>query len=123
MSDPKPTLLQMPGTENDVSWDSFGVAFSALRQRSSMTLADVADALNDRYGETVTVPHLSRVGRDITRPGTELIVRIAALFDVPPEYFLHYRLAQARASLDDRPPGSIEKAVESLRALTRGQST
>lgn len=110
----------MPDTETTLSWESFGTAFSALRERRGMTLSDVAEAMQERHGVTVTKAHLSKIGRDLDRPGTELIVRLADVFDVQPEYFLHYRLAVARARFSDRPPQTLHDASEALRDLEAG---
>lgn len=98
-----------------ISWEGFGVALSALRERSGMTMVQLSAASNALDGTAVSVSYISRLSHDLERPTPVVIRRLAAALRVRPEYFLAYRLAQARAELDETGPGGVEHAARRLR--------
>lgn len=61
--------------------------------------------------------HLSRLCTGADRPSPAAIALIAEALELAPRYFAEYRLAQARALLDERGPGGLKAALGNLRLV------
>lgn len=113
----------MPGSSDDLSWESFGVALTRLRGAAGYTVRKLAERSRDLDGTGVTSGYISRLSHDMDRPSPIAIERLAHALGVPPRYFLAYRLAQARSELDECGPAGVKGAARQLRAYTAATKT
>lgn len=113
----------MHGSSEDLSWESFGVALTRLRGAAGFTVRQLAERSRDLDGTGVTSGYISRLSHDTDRPSPIAIERLAHALDVAPQYFLAYRLAQARSELDECGPAGVEGAARQLRIYTAAAAT
>jgi transcriptional regulator with XRE-family HTH domain len=86
-----------------------------LRKQAGMTLEDVSFAIRD-HGGRISAGAISQFERGAARPTPATIEYLAAALGVAPHAFAEYRLAQARAQIDERAVG-LERALENLSVL------
>jgi hypothetical protein len=86
---------------------SFAEAFSALKTQRGVSWRSLQHATRDfdPTGAGLSAGHLCRLGQGLDHPSTWAIKLIAGALDVEPQYFAEYRLAEARAALDERGRG------------------
>ena len=77
----------------------------SLRRLSAESRAD---------GPGISAPYLSRLLKGSDAPTLAVIRTVAGALGVEPTHFLEYRLASARAMLDEFGPGGAEAAAANL---------
>lgn len=90
-----------------------------LRADSEMTFRELADATADAAGEGgkgLSRMQLCRLEAGENQPCPAAMELIAAALGTSPRVFAEYRLAQARALLDERGPGGLEAAMRAFEA-------
>lgn len=108
--------MSFPPATTDLPFPEAFAELRAARGVSLRTLNADTKAL-DASGKGLSPAHLSRLSNGRERPSPAAIALIARALLVAPEYFAEYRLAEARALLDERGPGGLETALEHWRRL------
>lgn len=95
----------------------FHEAFSKIKQERGLSYRDLRTLTSsaDTGGGGLSASHLSRLSNGIDPPSAATIALIAKALDLSPRYFAEYRLAEARALLDERAPGGLRSALRQLR--------
>jgi transcriptional regulator with XRE-family HTH domain len=95
----------------------FHEAFSRIKQKRGLSYRDlqVATKTADPTGRGLSGAHLSRMSTGVDPPSAATIALIAKALGLSPRYFAEYRLAEARALLDERAPGGLRAALRQLR--------
>lgn len=70
-------------------------------------------------GPGISAPYLSRLLKGIDAPTLDVIDTVSGALGIAPAHFLEYRLACARAMLDEYGPGGPEAAAANLRRFER----
>lgn len=104
-----------PLTPTDLS---FAEAFSALKELRGVSWRSLQRTTReiDPTGTGLSAGHLCRLGQGLDLPSTAAISLIAQALDVEPQYFAEYRLAEARALLDERGRG-LDAALAQWRRI------
>ena len=93
----------------------FGQALRALMDERRMTYRSLARATQELDGKGMTHAHINMLANGHDKPSRRAMELIARAFEVEPEYFAEYRLAQAMRALDPAEVG-LERALENLNA-------
>lgn len=95
----------------------FHEAFSKLKDERGLSYRDLREmtSMADDAGRGLSASHLSRLSNGLDPPSAATIALIARALDLAPRYFAEYRLAEARALLDERAPGGLRSALRQLR--------
>jgi transcriptional regulator with XRE-family HTH domain len=95
----------------------FHEAFSALKQERGLSYRDLREATEavTPAGRGLSASHLSRLCQGLDPPSAPTIALIAKALGLSPRYFAEYRLAEARALLDERASGGLQGALRQLR--------
>lgn len=107
-------MSSMPVTDRP-----FHEAFAELKAARGVSLRVLHRATKelDPAGSGISPGHLGRLAQGADLPSPAAISLIARALDIEPGYFAEYRLAEARALLDERRPGGLEAALEHWRRL------
>lgn len=99
----------------------FCEAFSALKSARGVSWRSLQRATKaiDPTGTGLSAGHLCGLGQGLDLPSPAAISLIARALDVEPQYFAEYRLAEARALLDERSRG-LAAALRQWRSIESG---
>jgi transcriptional regulator with XRE-family HTH domain len=97
----------------------FHEAFADLKAARGVSLRALHRATKefDPAGSGISTGHLGRLAQGADLPSPAAIALIARALQVQPGYFAEFRLAEARALLDERRPGGLDAALEHWRRL------
>jgi transcriptional regulator with XRE-family HTH domain len=97
----------------------FAEALSELKHERSLTFREMHEATQaaDPTGRGLSGTHISRLCKGFEPPSSKTIVLIAKALGLSPQHFAEYRLAEARALLDERAPGGLRAALGQLKRL------
>ena len=93
----------------------FGDALRVLMSERGLTFRGLAEATRELDGRGLTHAHINMLANGHDKPSLRAMELIARAFEVEPEYFAEYRLAQAMRALDPAEVG-LERALENLNA-------
>jgi transcriptional regulator with XRE-family HTH domain len=98
---------------------SFAAALTGLKQERALTFRELHEATQaaDPTGKGLSGTHISRLCNGAEPPSPSTIALLADALRLPPRYFAEYRLAEARALLDERGPGGLPGALRQLSRL------
>lgn len=119
------TRRRAPTAAGEQTDAPFHEAFSKLKEERRLSYRDLRDATEgvNPSGRGLSASHLSRLCHGLDPPSALTIALIAKALDLSPRYFAEYRLAQARALLDERAPGGLRFALRQLRRFEAAGST
>jgi transcriptional regulator with XRE-family HTH domain len=94
----------------------FGEALAEFKRERGLTFRDLHEATQaaDPSGRGLSGTHISRLCNGAEPPSPSTIALIAKALRLPPAHFAEYRLAEARALLDERGPGGLSAALRQL---------
>ena len=99
-----------------------GEALRELMQERGMSYRSLARTTQELDGKGMTHAHINMLANGHDKPSMRAMELIARAFEVAPEHFAEYRLAQAMRALDPAEVG-LEQALENLNArLGAGRS-
>jgi transcriptional regulator with XRE-family HTH domain len=97
------------------SSEQFGSALRALMDARGLTYRRLAEDTRALDGKGITHAHINMLANGHDKPSMRAMELIASACDVPPSYFVEYRLATAMRELDPTEVG-FEQALENLNA-------
>jgi transcriptional regulator with XRE-family HTH domain len=95
----------------------FGQAATRLKGELSLSQLSRLTRQVDPDGRGVSVAYLSTVVNGHERPSPRVMRLVAEIFGKRPNYFAEYRLASARALLDERGEGGLMGALDRLETM------
>jgi transcriptional regulator with XRE-family HTH domain len=116
----KPCSGRVPTVSTQQETDApFSVALSKIKRERDLSYRDLERATKaaDRAGRGLSGAHISRLCNGLDPPSAATIALIAKALALPPRYFAEYRLAEARALLDERAPGGLRSALRQLHRI------
>jgi transcriptional regulator with XRE-family HTH domain len=111
---PRSVTVAMAKQQTDAP---FHEAFAKLKDERGLSYRDLRAMTSaaGTDGRGLSASHLSRLSNGLDPPSAATIALIAKALDLPPRYFAEYRLAEARALLDERAPDGLRSALRHLR--------
>lgn len=119
------TRRRAPAAAGEQTDAPFAEALSGLKAQRGLSFRALHEATQaaDPAGRGLSGAHISRLGSGNDPPSSATIALIAKALDLSPRYFAEYRLAEARALLDERGPGGLKPALAQLRRLEASLGT
>lgn len=99
--------------------ESFQSVLGRLKERSGWSMREIAAATAkvDPAGKGLSATRVSQLLTSGDPPAPRALELLAEAFGQHPNIFVEYRLAQARAMLDERGPGGLDEAAWALEAF------
>jgi transcriptional regulator with XRE-family HTH domain len=105
----------------------FAEALSKLKAERGLSYRQLAAMSReaDPAGRGISYAYVARLARDDYPPNLNTIAAVARALDLPPGYFVEYRLAEARRLFDERQRGfgAALAELESFTSSRRGTRT
>ena len=100
--------------------ESFQEVLGRLKESGGRSLREIAEATArfDPEGKGISAARISQLLANGDPPAPRALELLAGAFGQSPHVFIEYRLAQARAMLDERGPGGLEQAAWALEMVT-----